>query len=193
MLKIDFDEKNMKFMEEMLKESPKKVPQAMVSVLNRVAQYGKTTTATQITKIYTPMRQDVSKSLGVIKANEGNLEGGIDARGRRIPLIYFKTTPQIPQPRTPVTTPVTTEVKAGAKHTLTKLCFTAKMKSGHRGVFRRRTKASNYDGRLPIEQLYGPSVPQMFGNEKVLEVVEERVGKNFESKMIEEVIKVVEK
>ena len=55
----------------------------------------------------------------------------------------------------------------------------AKFASGHIGVMRRIGKE-----RLPIKQLYGPSVPQMAGEPGVKEVVvagaEERFGKRLD-------------
>jgi hypothetical protein len=57
--------------------------------------------------------------------------------------------------------------------------FLAQMPSGHRGVFIRRTAK-----RLPIEELTGPSVPQMFFGKKVyqklLEFVHAVMPRNLE-------------
>ena len=185
MFDIEFDEKQITKIENMLKETPKKVPVVVANTLTETAKYAKRITPTQILKKYTAFRGDISNSLRVVKANSSNLEARVDSSSRQTPLIYFKTTPR----KFVYTAPVVTEVKVAESHTLTKKYFVQKMKSGHVGVFRREVKSTDYNGRLPIAQLYGPSVPQMFKNKEVISVVRDKVGNEIENKMMEQIAK----
>lgn len=185
MFDIEFDENHFNKIERMMKSAPDRTNNAVANTLTETAKYAKRITPTHILKKYTAFRGDISKSLRVVKANSSNLEARVDSSSSPTPLIYFKTTPRTPVQRVPVVT----EVKVGESHTLKKKYFTQRMETDHVGVFSRDVKDKRYNGRLPIVQLYGPSVPQMFGNKEVINGVRERVGAEMENKMVEEVAK----
>lgn len=41
--------------------------------------------------------------------------------------------------------------------------------------------------RYPVEGLYGPSVPQLYGNPEVMDIMQERGGQVFESRLEHEI------
>lgn len=106
--------------------------------------------------------------------------GSIDYSGFAIPLYKFKATPKSP---TFGKKAVSVQVKRGtggkSRH-----AFVAQMQSGHLGIFHRINKYSdkkrNQENKTKhnqmIEERYGPSVPKMIGNDKVIQAVEERVN-----------------
>jgi hypothetical protein len=61
--------------------------------------------------------------------------------------------------------------KAWGKPQLLKSAFTATMKSGHAGIYRRRQGA----GRLPIVELWGPTVSGTFSTPDVRTAIEKRI------------------
>lgn len=60
--------------------------------------------------------------------------------------------------------------------------FLARMKSGHLGVFNRVE-----NGKFPIVQRYGPSVPQMLENANVQKYVEDRATEMLAKRMEHEI------
>lgn len=93
-----------------------------------------------------PIRQSFERSGGLITG------GRVNVTGRRIPLGRFKPT----QLKSGVSYKVQ---KGGARKKITDGAFKATMQSGYEGVFMRAGES-----RLPLIQLYGPSVPQVAEN-----------------------------
>jgi Prophage minor tail protein Z (GPZ) len=109
------------------------------------------------------------KAIKIIRANPGRLVATLVASGKPIPLIDFNAR----------------QVRAGvsaaplSQRRVYKGAFISRMPSGHRGVFRRRTRQ-----RLPIREMYGPGVPQAFLGDKLLNLMHaeasRRLQPNFE-------------
>lgn len=64
--------------------------------------------------------------------------------------------------------------------------FVARFRSGHTGIFE-RTGGVTSSGADEIRELMGSSVPQMLGNEEVLERLSEDAGLEFDARMTHEV------
>ena len=62
------------------------------------------------------------------------------------------------------------------------------MKSGYTGVCNRVLSK-----RLPIKQLYGPSVPQMAKNEEIMEKINKESGETLEKRINAEVNNILRK
>jgi hypothetical protein len=95
------------------------------------------------------------------------MEWAIDVSGEAVPLVAY--------PHRQTKKGVSVEVNRG-KRTLVKGSFVQTMKSGHKGVFRRRGKA-----RLPIEELRGSRPVDALLHEGEADAVAERGGKSFEA------------
>jgi Prophage minor tail protein Z (GPZ) len=107
------------------------------------------------------------------RVDDGEYQVEIKSSKRPIALIDF---PNVMQTATGVST------RAWGKNQLIRHAFIATMKNGHRGVYRRQTKA-----RLPIEQLWGPTIGGTFATKEVQEVVaktmRERLSKSLARRM----------
>lgn len=60
--------------------------------------------------------------------------------------------------------------------------FVAKMNNGHIGIFE-RTGGMTSNSKDELEELYGPSVPQMLGNQEVAEKLTDEAMKSFEKNL----------
>jgi len=106
------------------------------------------------------------------RVDPGEYEVQVKSSRRPIALIEFP----VMQTATGVST------RAWGKVTLIKHAFIAKMKSGHTGVFRRVGKS-----RLPIEQMWGPTIGGTFAKPEVQAVIaktmRERLSKSLARRM----------
>lgn len=148
---------------------------AVIAALNRTAQSG-ATVAIRAIQIDTGARKQktIRDAVRVYKAaqNQAAPVAEIATKGKKIPLIEFRTTPSSPPKRRPRTA----GVAWGPLRRLVPHSFIARMASGHVGVFRRigeKVKATRgrFAGtntlRQPIIELTGPSIPQVFRNRSV--------------------------
>ena len=98
---------------------------------------------------------DVDKALTVAKATPEVAFATVTASGRRLPLIAFNA--RGPEPSRGRGRGVSYRLPGGRGRVPT--AFIATMRSGHRGVFTRTRLAGP---RLPILELFGPSLPLVF-------------------------------
>lgn len=132
------------------------LPRVLTRVLNRSLSEVRTLVKRGIAEDTGIPVSQVDKSLTSEEANFGRLVARLVVRGRRLPLTAFKAR----QTRKGVTYSV------GSKgRTLAESAFIATMRSGHTGVFRRRGKFPALAGRLPIDELKGPSLPRVLANQ----------------------------
>jgi hypothetical protein len=110
---------------------------------------------------------EIKAAFQIEPAVAGHLEAALVVDGRPIPLVEFKAR----QTESGVTATIAGKQEQYAH------AFLATMRTGHRGVFRRRTRA-----RLPIFQVFGPSVHGMLARRDVLpplcEDMRDRLVKN---------------
>jgi len=113
----------------------------------------------------------IKKDFSVAKATYSNLSAHVRAKGLPIALGKFKGTRQTKKG-------ISVQVKKNRPRKVIRRAFIPKLKSGHKGVFWRTGKE-----RLPIDQRFGPRVPDILSNEPVmnpiLEKAEVRLDKNF--------------
>lgn len=117
----------------------------------------------------------VKDAMKIANSNFSTLTGGVLVTGKRIPLIEFHGTgPEPSRGRGRVTY----RMGAGGSTTV-KSAFIATMRSGHRGIFKRTAKR-----RLPITELFGPSLPKVAANAAVVaavkSVTEDALQKNLD-------------
>lgn len=168
---ITIDEKGLAEAQKLLANMPKAVPKAAARAINRAATAAKTEAWKQIKNTYTIKRARVSKAWDKIKkATASNLSAKLISRGPVMALSYFKTKPKSPPKRRPKN-PVYAQVRHDGGGPI-RGAFVARMKSGHTGVFHRKNGNKSY----PIQQNYGPSVPQMLGSKTVSAFIEERAS-----------------
>lgn len=157
---ITVDDKQLQYAKDVLQHIPKAAPKAVARAINRARQAGKTAALKKISSEYTIKQKRISETLDFGKATPNNLSAFIRSTGRPNALSYFKTNPtKVPKGRPK--NPVFVQVKRGGGGTI-KSAFLAIMRSGHIGVFNRKSTSS-----LPIIQHFGPSVPQMLESKSV--------------------------
>ena len=163
---------------------PEAVPKATASAINRAAEGGRTDAVKKAREIYVIPAGRVRETIDIRKAQPSNLLAMVLARGRPRALSYFRITPGKPTKRRPKDG-VHVQVKRGEGGTISK-SFVAKMASGHVGVFNREGAA-----KFPIEQRYGPSVPQMLGSPTVTQFVEEGAQRRLGERLDHEINRIL--
>lgn len=128
-------------------------PIAQARALNRAIASAKTAMVRVIGQDLGVKASDLRDKIGVEEARPDRLRARLSASYKRIPVIDFGA--KGPEPSLGKGRGVT--AKLGPSRTRYTNAFIATMQSGHRGVFRRTAK-----GRLPIRELFGPSVAHVF-------------------------------
>jgi hypothetical protein len=169
------DERQLRFLRDALGRFPEKAKKAMVRAINRAVEGARTDAVKKVCEAYVIKPSDVRKTIVIARANSRKMEARIISTGRPIPLMKFKVNPKKPGDRKKI---VIAGVKMGTAAQMPH-SFIAQMKSGHIGVFSRATGAP----RLPIEQKYGPSVPQMMGNKDVIDFIEKRARERLDKEL----------
>lgn len=151
-----------------------KAPSVIANAINRTTTNIKKTMAQETAKRYNITSGEVKKTITISRATRARLQGAAVSKASPIALAKFKVSPNRkvtytskgkPSPKAykvsvekgPASKPLDVDPKA----------FIAVMKSGHQGLFRRKT-----DSSLPIKQLFGPSVPQMIKNDGSMERIQ---------------------
>jgi len=131
---------------------------------------------------------DIKKQIRVVKASPVVLAASVIASGRSIPLINYSARQ--------TSDGVSVNVRDGRK--VIKHAFLQTMHSGHRGVFIRREvrgatqhikgTTRSHTGRttkhgLPIDELFGPSIPAAFSNAVVQQQLIEQTTTYFPTEM----------
>lgn len=147
-MRIDIDglDRALKFLEKF----PKQSERAQIRAINRGIRSARTVGAREVARDLGLRVGDARDRLELTTARPGRPEGRIAASRKRIPLIRFKGTSG-PEPSRGKGKGVRSGLKGGTKRIVD--AFIATMRSGHRGVYRRRGR-----GRLPIVELKGPSI-----------------------------------
>lgn len=175
----------LKEIEKMLGEMQNRAPTVLKNAINRTTANVRKNMAAEVTKEYNIKIMDVRKTLDTKKATRSSLTAEVRSRSGVIALSKFKVTPNRvvtyrngnPSPKV-----YKAAVKRGNTKTLSPNSFIAVMKSGHKGVFERASISS-----LPIKQLYGPSVPQMVSNEKVIAKIQREANETLRKRIDAEV------
>lgn len=160
-----------------------KAPLALSRALNRAVSKAKTSASKKIREQYIVKAKDINSTLKITKASRGNLRAVVMSRGYRIPLIKFKVNPSSPRPRNPPKV-LKVAVKKGSLKELVG-AFVANINGDK--VFRRTSSS-----RLPIEQLFGPAIPQMLGVASTREYVENEADNSFEQRLDHEIKRIME-
>ena len=140
-----------------LRDAERDVHKATTRALNKVAAKGKTIVVREIAGDIGTAIGTVKKEIRLTRAKPSHQVAALRASGRRIPLIKLRARQ--------VRKGVSFSAGKGKGRKLVPGGFVATMRSGHKGTYKRTSKR-----RLPITELHGPSVPQVFikGRTKLL-------------------------
>lgn len=136
-----------------LREHPKRATRATVRAMNRALTSGRALMVQRIAADTGLKSGVVRKAFAVRNATNERLEARLGVGLKRIPLIDFNA--RGPFPSRGKGRGVSYRLKGGSGRIPN--AFIAEMKSGHRGVFARVGKT-----RLPIRELFGPSLGHVF-------------------------------
>ena len=104
--------------------------------------------------------KDLKNYIKLLPFRLGDLKTTVRAWGKAIPLIRYgaKQKPQGVQVR----------VSRARGNVILPHTFKAMMASGHEGVFERTIAGGKRTPRLPIRELFGPAIPQLFKSHNVM-------------------------
>jgi len=180
---IRVDSAKLKEVEQQLGSFSKKAPTVISRAINRAAQNAKTNVVSKTREEYVMKAKDVRDTIKIRKATQNSLGAVVTSTGSKVPLIKFKVSPNKPRPKNPPRVLKAGVKKDGLKQILG--AFIADI-NGNK-VFERERK-----NRLPIKQLFGPSIPEMLGNESVKTYVEREATKMFDKRLEHEINRVWE-
>ena len=145
----------------------KVVPKAAARALNRTLSNVQTVSRRRVAKGVGQKQKTIKGQFRLVKASRNRLIGVLKATGKPTPLIALKNPKQFKKG---------VKVTFGGKRQLMKGAFIATMPSGREGVFRRESKS-----RLPIRELFGPSVPAWFATREVNKAMEDTAAEKWPS------------
>lgn len=134
----------------------KKLRKAGVRALNKTAAKGRTTASKVIRETLNIKASTVKKQLTIKRATPSQMRSVIKGTYQPLPLIQFGSVKKNKNG-------VTAKVRKDRPRQMFKGAFIAVMPGGHKGVFRRMSRR-----RLPLRELYGPSVHAVFGDKIVV-------------------------
>ncbi len=194
--------------EKLLAGIPKGIDKALKSATTRTTSFLRTQSTKRIRERY-----DITKS--AVRANENvevkySYQNGVSAviyfAGMKIPLYrYNGAEPKEPTPdkskkvRAMISgqwryvhpsVAASGHILNGTSPTRFENAFVAQMKSGHTGIFERTGRMSYSDGD-EIRELMGLSVPQMLGNQEVVDKLAEDADSKFEERMDHEITRIL--
>lgn len=180
-VRITVDDSNIKEVERKLGEFKEKAPNAIASALNRAATNLKSNISKEVRKEYHIKARDINETLKVFKASRSKLSAKVESKGKALGLDKFKVSPKTVNPRRK------SQLKIAVKKDGIKQILGAFIADIHGiKVFTRDTKK-----RLPISRRFGPSVPQMVGDEEISEKLNYQAWLMYEKRLNHEIHRVL--
>lgn len=161
--------------EKMLAEIPKGLETAAARAFNRALDQGRSEAVRQVTAAYTVKAKAVRATFTSKRANRSSLEARLISRGGAISLGSFQL-----NPRSDTTGAKRKQVRVAVKKGGLKSLGDAFVWNGQ--AFIRRSNSS-----LPVDKLWGPSVPGMLGNEDIVDSLNEYMAEVAEKRFDHEV------
>ncbi|MEK3996682.1 phage tail protein [Psychrobacillus sp. FSL K6-2365] len=159
----------------------KKTPNVVASALNRGMSNMQANIKREVRKEYHIKAGDIDVTLQKNRANKGNLSASVASIGGVIPLDKFKVSPKSINPKRKSTISVAVR-KDGTKK------FKGAFMTDINGpkLFIRVKKT-----RLPIERLFGPSIPQMIGREDIVQRIQLEGQETFDRRLDYEIDRIL--
>lgn len=166
-------------------------PKAYVSALNHAAKGARTEAARKVRESYHVKYGEVLKKIDIRLASTSRMDAVLRAKGRNTRLVNYRTAPTSVPARPPRMLKAAVRRDGGMKSIPG--AFVTRVRGGHVGVFRRTAHARHKKARrgvwsqMPIEQLYGPSIPGLLNNPEVVAHVEKEARRRTEERLDHEV------
>lgn len=181
---ISFDKKEMERAQALLKRIPNGTVKAASAAINKTVNGVRTDITREITKEYYVKSGVVRKTMTLQRSKPSTLSAIIESQGARMPLKKFKVLPGKVQHKGRHNRKIRAAVKKGGGKTLNN-AFVAQMRTGHVGVYVRRTNK-----RLPLKELYGPAIPQMIRSGDTSKIIEEKARKRLSKNLDHEISRI---
>ena len=150
---------------------PMAAEKAISASLNRAILASRTALSKGVREIYTIKASDVKSNMTMKKSTAGTLTATLTVKGSPIPLTNFSVSVRKGD--------ISARVKKGGGGSLPHSFFVV---TKGVGIYHREASS-----RLPIQQEFGPSAPQMAGEPGVIDRAEERAQEVFESRLEHEI------
>lgn len=184
---IRVNKRQLAALQRMLAHIPNALPRVLTRSLNKVGRYGRTKIVRTVSrKINVKQGELRRRNVTISKATFRRLVAKLKITGSRLPLSLFRAK----QSRRGVSY----SVGRGFRRKTIRGAFIRKMRSGHRGVFRRkdewthrypRGRGSGRKHGLPIVELRGPSVPLVA--DQIAKLGEAILGKELADRLMREI------
>ncbi len=173
MISISIDEKLVKEAYDLFADNHKVVRIASAKAINRANSAVQKEVSKAIRKNYEISAKNIKKGFKLKRATAGQPMGAVISRGTPTLITHFKLKPDPTKMMAALRNgaiagksvgPISVKVKKGSSFVPVRGLFIQKSsRSGYAGAMQRYVKSA-----YPLHIPYGPSVPQMFGNEETL-------------------------
>lgn len=173
MISISIDEKLVKEAYDLFADNRKVVRIAAAKAINRANSAVQKEVSKAIRKNYEIAAKNIKKGFKLKRATAGQPMGAVISRGTPTLITHFKLKPDPTKMMAALRNgaiagksvgPISVKVKKGSSFVPVRGLFIQKSsRSGYAGAMQRYVKSA-----YPLHIPYGPSVPQMFGNEETL-------------------------
>lgn len=180
-LRIQIDDVAIREVEQRLGQFAHRAPNAIASSLNRTVTNVTSNISKETRVKYHVKTADIKETIQVTKASKSSLAAEVRSKGKPIPLDHFKVSPKTVNPKRKSQLKIAVK-KNGVKQVLG--AFVANL-SGVK-VFKRES-----DKRLPIARLFGPSIPQMIGNDDSVEKINQKAWVTYETRLNHEINRIL--
>lgn len=183
-LTVDVDRNMIVDIQRQLGEYHNKAPTAISRAMNRAATNINSNIKKEVRKEYNIKAGDIKDNMEKpIRSTKNRLKAEVRSIGRPIGLEKFKVSPKTVNPKRK------SPIKIGVKKDGVKAVMGAFVADiNGKKVFERTSKS-----RLPIRKLFGPSVPQMIGNEEVRTEIERKGQETFQNRLEHEIGRILER
>lgn len=181
---VNIDEQRMREIQVQLGNVQNKAPIAISRAMNRSVTAMETSISKGIRGKYHIKTGDVKGAMRSRKASPNALSAGVDVTGGVIGLDKFKVSPKTVNPKRKSQLKISVRKDSAA--------------GGAAGAFNAninglKVMKRTSEKRLPIERLYGPSVPQMAKNDEVSAGARRRGAEVFEDRLKREIRRLIER
>lgn len=171
-MNVTIDAKGLDEARQLLAHIPKGTQKALGRSINRGLTAMRTAISKETRSKYVVKAKDIKGTLEVKRASHQHLSGKILSTGSPMDLTKFRY-------RIKKRGGIYAQVKKGGGGTLPHSFFVT---TGKAGLYHRETRE-----RLPIQREFGPSIPQMIGNEAVTMKIQERGREVFERELAHQI------
>ena len=179
------------------------VEKAVMRAINRSLTSGRTELSRGIRETYTVKAADIKSTIRLKKATTSSLEGSIESEGQTLSLRHFKHSPSGVSTTGANRKQIrVTEMKGRTTKFKTGFLWVGGWDTDKHSIYIRagkkiRPRKGYHKGKKyeveKIKKVFGPSVPQMAGNDGVRERVQTRVQEDFEKRLEHETLRLLEK